>query len=124
VRKPILAVGLACLILAACHRTEPGASSDAANACVPPGDALMARALLDQANGALAHADARSAITSLEAGLQKIGDPNLAAPATVVDDVGAKIQAVRGQGDPGQLAGIEQRVLSGRLADYERYCGH
>jgi hypothetical protein len=121
VRKPILAIGLACLMLAACQRSADGR---AAQACALPGDALMARALLDQANAALAHADARSAVASLDAGLTRIGEPDLAAPTMPLDDTGMKIEAVRGQGDPGRLAKLEQRILAERLADYDRYCGH
>ena len=116
-RGSILALALAARALAACQRAKPP------GACVAPGDALVARALLDQGRGALGHADAGSSIVSLEAGLARIGQPDLAAPTLPLDDTGMKIAAVRSQGDPRRLASLESRVLAERLADYDRYCG-
>jgi hypothetical protein len=109
------------MTLTACQRAQPGAAE---NACAPPGDALVARTLLDQARSALAHADARSSVASLDAGLTKIGRPDLAAPTPLPDDAADKIGALRRQGDTGRLAAVEARVLASRLSDYDRYCGH
>ena len=115
-----MAVALITVALPGCG---PARNPDADAACVPPGDALVARALLDQANAALAHADAGTAVDALDAGLTKIGNPVMAGPAVVLDDTGQKLEGVRSTGDTRKLASIERRVLTRRLEDYGRYCG-
>ena len=113
---------LAALPLAACQ-PQSASNPHAAEACVQPGDAMVARALMDQAVAALAHADAKTAVDALEAGLARIGYPSRAGPP-VLDNTGLGIEAARGAGDAGRLAKVEQRVLASRLADYQQYCGH